>query len=211
MSCRQLRLWPQFEADSDEQFTPQANNPTYWETGDAEAKFESDPNGGAWGTEWIANGNYSLVVIKSAQTNGISSNGAQAGERLGSSFNGNNRQGISHIIALRPCSRDDRWCFGPAINHTVVLFGGPGEDYVSTNHTPGNDGSAYACGIAIDGTAQFHPTNSWSLNGGVNYITDGYTGAQPNLNGGAQLLTDGTFPYSQQAWIAHAGCSCGRC
>ena len=191
------------EADVVEQFTPAANNPAHWEEGALECvKFESDPNGGSWGTEWVANGDYALVVIKSAQKNGIFDT-VQAGERLGSpSFNGGgNRQDISHIIA----------CYGlvcettggvsaPSISHALVLFGGSGVDYKSANHTFGGFGTN---GLAINGSAQF-PNYSTSFNAGgaVNYITDGYSGMRPTANGGSWATTG--FPYSQQAWIDYA-------
>ena len=189
------------EADSDEQSTPQANEPTYWETDDAECvKFESDPNGGAWGTEWIANGNYSLVVIKSAQTNGTF-NGAQAGERLGSpSFNDTNqRQGISHIIACYDLVCETTGGSAPAVNHSVIVFGGLGEpSYESYNKTFGSHSPENRGGIAVDGDAVFHPSASSSWNG-LSVITGSASGT-----GGPSNPSSGPFPYSQQAWIDYA-------
>ncbi|MCH1434378.1 MAG: hypothetical protein L7U56_01800 [Acidimicrobiales bacterium] len=190
------------EADSDEQFTPQANNTTYWETGDAECvKFGSDPNGGAWGTEWIANGNYSLVVIKSAQRNGIF-NGAQAGERLGSpSFNSSNqRQGISHIIACYDLVCETTGgVSAPAVNHSVIVFGGLGEpSYKSYNKTFGSHSPDNRGGIAVDGDADFHPSASSSWYG-PSVITGSASGT-----GGPSNPSSGPFPYSQQAWIDYA-------
>ena len=89
----------------------------------------------------------------------------------------------------------------PALTHSIVLFGGSGTDYVSSNHTFGSAGDMY--GLAIDGSAQFpNYSTSFTSSGITNYITGGWTGMRPTANGGSWSSTG--FPYNQQAWIDYA-------
>ncbi|MCH1436015.1 MAG: hypothetical protein L7U56_10120 [Acidimicrobiales bacterium] len=97
-------------------------------------------------------------------------------------------------------------CTAPALNHSVVIFGDEFSntfDYISANHTFGNDGAQYERGIAIDGSAYFpNFSTSFTSTGITNYITGNWSGQRPTATGGTWATTG--FPYSQQDWIDYA-------